>query len=55
MSQIVNGRFSSKSDMFKSAINLFRGPTYIGTFLSIDKILREKILITISFANDCVG
>jgi len=47
--------FVSTFDFFSRFIDLFRGPTYLETFIMVDKKLREMILITVSIANNCGG
>lgn len=46
-------RFSSFGETLSCIIDLFRGPTFLMTFLRVDRVLREKILIAITAANNC--
>ncbi len=46
-------RFSSFRETLSCIIDLFRGTTFIMTFLRVDRVLREKILIAITAANNC--
>ncbi len=34
---------------------MFRGPTFIMTFIRIDPKFREKILLAVTVANNCYG
>jgi hypothetical protein len=47
--------FSSSYDFIKRLIDLFRGPSFISIFKKIDPVFREKLLITVSMANNCAG
>jgi hypothetical protein len=53
ISAIEKRSFESFADFFKKLIDIFKGPTFLMTFLKVDKILREKILLTISLSNNC--
>lgn len=53
MDMIEKRSFESIADFFKKLFDIFRGPTFLMTWLKIDKILREKILLTISMSNKC--
>ncbi len=46
-------RFTSFVEMLKCFTDIFRGPTMLMTYLRVDGILREKILITVSSAHNC--
>lgn len=45
--------FKSFFDFFFRFLSIFKGPTFLMTFLKIDKKLREKILLTVSIGNNC--
>lgn len=45
--------FSSFSDFFKRLFDLFRGPTFYMTFRRTDPKFREKVILTVSMANNC--
>jgi len=47
--------FVSTFDFFSRFIDFFRGPTYLGTFIMVNKKIRQMILITVSIANNCGG
>jgi len=53
MSNIKARSFISIGDFFGKFFGIFRGPTFITTFKTIPARLREKILLTISVANNC--
>jgi len=55
MSTVQMRRFSSGSDFFIKLLKLFTGPTFIMTFLKVDKKFREKIFLTVAMANNCHG
>lgn len=46
-------RFSSLSDFRSKFCSLFKGPSFYSTFTNLDDTLREKIMITVSIANNC--
>ncbi len=46
-------RFYSIGDFFTRFSGLFRGPSFISTLLKTDRIFREKILLTVTLANNC--
>lgn len=47
--------FTSFFDFIKRFINIFKGPMFITVFRKIDPVFREKILLTVSMANNCAG
>lgn len=51
--QMTMRRFTSLREILSSTTDLFRGPTFLMTFLRVDRVLREKILIAITAANNC--
>lgn len=51
--QMTIRRFTSPGEAISCITDLFRGPTFLMTFLRVDRILREKILIAITAANNC--
>jgi len=46
-------KFKSPWDGITRLIGLFSGPLFISTFMKTDRRLREKLLITVSLANNC--
>ncbi|MCU0843953.1 MAG: hypothetical protein MUC76_03395 [Spirochaetes bacterium] len=50
---ITMRRFSSVGDFFTRLAGLFRGPLFISTLLKTNGLFREKILITVTLANNC--
>lgn len=53
MLQMKMRTFRSFVDFFSGLWSIFKGPTFLMTFLKIDKKLREKILLTVSIGNNC--
>ena len=53
MLQLEMKTFKSFLDFFSRFWSIFKGPTFLMTFLKIDKKLREKILLTVSIGNNC--
>jgi len=53
MSAIQMRKFKSPWDGITRLIGLFSGPLFISTFMKTDRRLREKLLITVSLANNC--
>ncbi|HNX25710.1 MAG TPA: hypothetical protein PKG60_16810 [Spirochaetota bacterium] len=47
--------FTSLYDFLKRFIDIFRGPMFISAFRKIDPVFREKLLLTVSMANNCAG
>lgn len=47
--------FASPYDFLKRLVNIFRGPMFITVFRRIDPVFREKLLLTVSMANNCAG
>jgi hypothetical protein len=48
-------KFRSYGDMAAKLAGLFRGPTFLMTFLRVDSKLREKILLSVTVINNCYG
>ncbi|HSV97333.1 MAG TPA: hypothetical protein VLM75_10420 [Spirochaetota bacterium] len=46
-------RFKSVGDFLTRLAGLFRGPLFISTILKTDGLFREKILLTVTLANNC--
>ncbi|HNU93114.1 MAG TPA: hypothetical protein PKO25_14670 [Spirochaetota bacterium] len=46
-------RFTSPGDFLSRLIAVFRGPSLISTLAGIDGLFREKILLTVTLANNC--
>jgi hypothetical protein len=55
MRQITMRKFRSVIDLLARFAAVFRGPTFIMTFLRVDPRLREKIMLAVSTANNCYG
>lgn len=55
MTHILMRAFSSYRDLFVKGAAVFRGPTFIMTFIRIDPKFREKILLAVTVANNCYG
>ena len=53
MKTVQGDSFTSLADFSAKLGNLFKGPTFYATFKNLDKNLREKIMITVSIANNC--
>lgn len=51
--QMTMRRFTSPGELLSATADLFRGPTFLMTFRRVDRVLREKILIAITAANNC--
>lgn len=47
--------FTSFSDFIIRLIDIFRGPMFITIIRKIDPVFREKLLLTVSMANNCAG
>ena len=47
--------FESFSDFIKRLVDVFRGPSFVSVFREIDPVFREKLLLTVSMANNCAG
>jgi hypothetical protein len=47
--------FTSIYDFIKRFTAIFKGPSFIAVYRKIDPVFREKILITVSMANNCAG
>jgi hypothetical protein len=47
--------FNSFLDFIIRLIDIFRGPTFIKVFRKINPVFREKLLLTVSMANNCAG
>ncbi len=55
MSGIQMRKFNSFADFLARMADLFRGPTFLMTFLRVDPRFREKVLLTVSVVNNCYG
>lgn len=55
MTGISKPTFSSPLDFCIRLVRLFKLPLFTLTFLKVDPLTREKILLTISMANQCKG
>lgn len=53
INNITMRRFKSGLDFIGRFTDVFRGPTFIMTFLRVDRKLREKIMLAVSVANNC--
>jgi len=53
MTAIQMRKFKSPWDGITRLIGLLSGPLFISTFMKTDRRLREKLLITVSLANNC--
>ncbi|MBU2515720.1 hypothetical protein KJ966_30755 [bacterium] len=53
MTGIKSRSFISPVDFFKKFFRIFRVPGFRVTFKTINAGLREKILLTVSIANNC--
>jgi len=53
MTGITSRSFTSPADFFGRFFEIFRGPGFRLTFSTIKARLREKILLTVSIANNC--
>lgn len=47
--------FVSFADFLKRFIDIFRGPSFVAVLRKTDPVFREKILLTVSMANNCAG
>jgi hypothetical protein len=48
-------RFTSALDFLARLADVFRGPTFLMTYLRVDPKFREKIMLAVSVANNCYG
>lgn len=55
VSTIKKRTFKSRTDFFKRLFDIFKGPTILMTWWKVDKVLREKVLLTLSISNNCYG
>lgn len=53
MTGISSRSFASPRDFFRKFFRIFGGPSFRITFKNIDAGLRERILLTVSIANNC--
>jgi hypothetical protein len=53
VSSIKKRTFESGADFFIKLFDALKGPTILMTFLKVDSILREKVLLTLSISNNC--
>lgn len=54
MSEIELRTFSSLGEAARTFTDLFRGPTFAGTFLSLDQRFREELILAFSIGNNCM-
>lgn len=47
--------FRSPGDFAVKFFGLFKGATFVGTFLRTDRKFAEKILLTVAMKNNCYG
>lgn len=47
--------FGSLNDFIRRFFAVFRGPTFVSAIREIDPVFREKLLLTVSMANNCAG
>ncbi|MBW1989863.1 MAG: carboxymuconolactone decarboxylase family protein [Deltaproteobacteria bacterium] len=45
--------FESFSEFLSTARDFFKGPSIVSTFLHVDGVFREKIILSVSIANNC--
>lgn len=55
MTHIFMRTFSSFRDLIAKGAAVFRGPTFLMTFLRVDPKFREKILLAVTVVNNCYG
>lgn len=55
MNAITMRRFDSALDFLARLGDVFRGPTFLMTYLRIEPRFREKIMLAVSVANNCYG
>lgn len=55
MTHIFMRTFTSYRDLFMKGAAVFRGPTFLMTFLRVDPKSREKILLAVTVVNNCYG
>ena len=55
MSIIQERKFKSVGHFFAKFFGIFRGPTFISTFLKTPPLFREKILLAVSTTNSCAA
>ncbi len=53
MKDISMRKFTSSGEFFQTAVDMFRGPTFLGMLINVDGKFREKVILTVSFANNC--
>lgn len=55
MSEIKARKFTSFKDFFFRLWGIFKGPTFLMAFFKTPARLRERIQLTVSMANNCLG
>ena len=55
MQKIKLKTFKSPLDFMGKFFGLFKGPTFIATFLKTDRKFSEQILLTVAMKNNCHG
>lgn len=47
-------KFESVSEFFRTLSALFKGPGFVDTFLHMDSLFREKVILAFSITNNCM-
>ena len=55
MTNILMRTFSSYFDLLAKGAAVFRGPTFLMTFLRVNPKFREQVLLAVTVANNCYG
>ncbi len=55
MRQVQMRTFRSVADFLRRFVLLFAGPSFITTLLGVDAKFREKLLLTVTMANNCAS
>jgi len=55
MSEIKKRTFASPLDFFSKFFAMFKGESILSTFFNSDPKFREKLLLTVSIANNCAA
>ena len=55
MAHILMRTFSSFRDLLAKGVETLRGPTFLMTFIRVDPKFREKLLLSVTVANNCYG
>ncbi|MEW5737161.1 MAG: hypothetical protein AB1921_20120 [Thermodesulfobacteriota bacterium] len=54
MNDIEMRTFRSPGEVARTFADLLRGPTFAGTFLSLDQRFREELILSFSIGNNCM-